>query len=87
LVFEYDLSYNDRVSMRVNSDEIQVPEFMTSVGKPLLDVDIADLDDLILNYSRGLLKAVEYKEKRILDVIQTLPDAEYEKLKNHYVNE
>ncbi len=81
LVFEYDLSYSDRVKMRVNNEEIQVAEFIASLSSPLMDIDIANLDDLILNYSRNLANAIEYKEKRILDVIANLPDEDYEKLK------
>ncbi len=82
LVFEYDLSYSDRVNMRVYTDEIQVSDFMAYLKKPLLEVVVENLDDMLINFSKTLPKAVEYKEKHILNVIDNLPEADYEKLKS-----
>ena len=82
LVFEYDLSYNDRVNMAVNSDEILVPEFIKSLDADLYEVSVDDLDQKLIAYTSGLSKAQEYREKLIMDVVDSLSDADYETLKN-----
>ena len=81
LVFEYDLSYNDRVKMVVNSEEILVAEFVSSLGTNLCEANLEDLDKKILEYTANLNKAAEYKNKLIMDVVDSLSENEYEKLK------
>lgn len=82
LVFEYDLSYSDRVNMVVNSDEILVPEFIESLGADLCDINVDDLGQKLVAYTSRLSKAQEYKEKLIMNVVESLSDADYETLKN-----
>ena len=81
LVFEYDLSYNDRINMTVNSDSIVVSDFIRTLGKSLSAVAIEDLGTNILKYTDGLPRANEYKNRILTEVIDNLPQNEYDKLK------
>lgn len=81
LVFEYDLSANERINMKFNPDDIVVSNF-TAHTKPLLNYGVAkDLDNEILTYTGRLKQAVLYREKLIIDVIKDLPEEEYKRLK------
>lgn len=83
LVFEYDLSYSDRINMEIDSDDVVVNDFVEKLSTLLIDIDIdVKLNDDILAYTRNLPQAIEYKEKIISSVIDELSDDEYKKLKN-----
>ena len=83
LVFEYDLSYNDRISLEINSEDIVVNDFVEKLSTLLIDIDVdTKLNEAILTYVQNLPQAQEYKEKIISDVIDELSDDEYRKLKN-----
>ena len=81
LVFEYDLSYEERINMTINSDSIVVSDFIRTLGKSLSAVAIEDLGDNILKYTDGLPRANEYKNRILTEVIDNLPQNEYDKLK------
>lgn len=81
LVFEYDLSYRDRVNMTVNSEEILVPAFIGTLEGSLFDVNVDDLGQKILAYTSGLSKAEEYRNKLIMDVVDSLSEQDYNTLK------
>lgn len=81
LVFEYDLSYKDRVNLTVDTNDIIVSSFTKSLPASLLDVDVESLNDAILTYTRALPQAGVYRNKLIMDVIDGLSETEYTKLK------
>lgn len=82
--FEYDLSYNIRTNMPFNPDEVGLAGFMTTISKPLLEMDIqTELKPAIDGYVSMLPEAVAYREKRLIDVINTLSDKEYDILKTN----
>lgn len=82
--FEYDLSYNVRTNMPFNAEEIGLAGFMTTLSKSLLEMDIQkELKLAIDGYVATLPEAVAYREKRLIDVIESLSDKEYEILKTN----
>lgn len=82
MIFEYDLSYNERQNVTVDSETVVVADFIKKLGKSLLDVDVnIELNDRIMAYTSSLDKAKEYNDKLITDVIDQLSDEEYVKLK------
>ena len=83
LVFEYDLSYSDRINMEIDSNDIVVNDFVDKLSTLLIDIDVdTKLNETILAYVRNLPQAQGYKEKIISDIIDELSDDEYKKLKN-----
>lgn len=83
LVFEYDLSYEDRINMTIKNDNIIVADFIRGLGKSILEVDTdKELNDKMLDYTFNLPQANEYKNKILTEVIDNLPDDEYKKLKS-----
>ena len=82
LVFEYDLSYQERVNLEVDSESIIVSEFTKAIGKSLLGIEATEeLSKTLLDYTMSLKKAREYKDKLITDVVDNLPEEDYKKLK------
>ena len=82
LVFEYDLSYDDRINMTINSDNIIVSDFIKTLGKSISTIDISnELNEKILKYTASLPQANDYRNKILTEVIDNLPQAEYDKLK------
>lgn len=82
LIFEYDLSYNERVNMTMDSNDIVVADFIVSLGKSLTKIDIdTELNEKIKQYAESLPQAQNYRDKIITEVIDNLPDEEYQKLK------
>ena len=82
LIFEYDLSYNERVNMTIDSNDIVVADFIRSLGKSLTEIGIdTELNEKIKKYTESLPQAKNYREKLITEVIDNLPDKEYEDLK------
>lgn len=79
LVFEYDLSYKERMNMKLNPDDVVVSAFTENVN--LYDVDLNKLGDAILSYTTGLNQARQYRDKLIVDVIKDLSDDDYKRLK------
>ncbi|MBR4870786.1 MAG: hypothetical protein IKU96_01295 [Alistipes sp.] len=83
-VFEYDLSYNERINMPFNADEVGLAGFMSTLTTSLLDMDIQkDLKAAIDKYVASLPEAVAYRTKRLIDVINGLDDKEYAILKSN----
>ena len=81
LVFEYDLSYQERVNMKVNPDHISTAMFAESLPSSLLEMSADKIDEAIMGYTTSLDVAREYREKLIVDVIDNLSDADYANLK------
>jgi hypothetical protein len=82
LVFEYDLSYNDRLTMDFDSRDVVISDYIASLGKSIYEVDLKkDLGDTIRNFASRLKKACEYRNKLIVNVISDLSEEEYKRLK------
>ena len=82
LIFEYDLSYNERVNMTIDSNDIVVADFIGSLGKSLTEIGIdTELNEKIKQYTESLPQAQNYREKIITEVVDNLPNGEYQKLK------
>lgn len=80
LVFEYDISYNERINMNLNPDDVVVTAFTQKVS--LYDIDLAGgLDKAILDYTSGLSQARQYRDRLIVDVINELSEDSYKRLK------
>jgi len=83
LVFEYDLSYEEKIHVNVNSNDVLVDDYIASLNKSLSEVELQkDLDSTLKEYVHNLKKADEYRKKLIVDVIDGLGENEYTKLKN-----
>lgn len=85
LKFEYDLSYNERINMTVNSSDVVVADFINTLGGSLLNINVANLSAEILKYTSNLPRANEYKNKILTQVIDGLPQDEYETLKREII--
>lgn len=83
MIFEYDLSYNERQDVTVEKSSVMVADFVKMLGKSMLDVDVnIELNNKIIAYAEALEKEnVGYGEKLITEVIDKLSDDEYIKLK------
>ncbi len=80
--YEHDLSALERENVIVNPDEISVAQFVATMDKSLLDLDIeTELKSAIDAYVEGLPQAVAYRTKRLIDVIEALDDVAYAQLK------
>lgn len=80
LVFEYDLSYKERMSMNLDSNDVIVSAFTQNVS--LYDIDLTkDLGNAIMKYTSSLNQAEVYRNKLIVDVINDLSEDDYKRLK------
>ncbi len=81
LVFEYDLSYNERMNMAFNPEDsdMNVSEFTSK--NSLYDIELSAIGAAIRTYTSGLKQAEIYRNKLIVDVIENLPEDDYKKLK------
>lgn len=81
-IFEYDLSVNDRLKMTLKED-VSLASLLRSLPASLLDLDIeTQLRPAIEKYIASLPQAVEYREKRIIDIINNLDDNAYTQLRD-----
>lgn len=82
LIFEYDLSFNERKNMTIDSNNILVTDFISALDKSLLEIDVkTELNDCVLKYTSSLPQANAYKNKILTQVIDSLPLSEYNELK------
>lgn len=80
LVFEYDLSYRERIGMTLNPDDVVVTAF--TAGLSLYDMElISDVDNAIMAYTSALNQAEAYRNVLIIDVIRDLSDEDYNRMK------
>lgn len=81
LVFEYDLSYIERLKMEFKSSDVVISDFIASFNKSLLDIELnKELNNTIMEFVTTLKKADEYRNKLIVDVIEELDDKQYQSL-------
>ena len=58
LVFEYDLSYQERVNLEVDTETIIVSEFTKAINKSLLNIETSEeLGKTLLDYAMSLKEA------------------------------
>ena len=82
LIFEYDLSTNERQNMIVNDADVEVTSFIATLGEQsLLDIDYHTLIEKMLVYTENLPQAIAYKNRHIMQVINELSEDEYMKMK------
>lgn len=82
LVFEYDLSAEDRLNMTLEDGEVSLAGLIVSLKESLWKLDINEqLKPAIDAYVAELPRALEYKNVLITDVIDRLDDKKYEDLK------
>jgi hypothetical protein len=82
LVFEYDLSTEDRLNMKLEDGEVSLSGLIVSLGDSLWNLDVNEqLKPAIDAYVAELPRALEYKNILITDVIDRLDDAKYNDLK------
>ena len=83
LVFEYDISYQDRLNITVDSRDIIVSDFVRKLPNTLLEInDIDELSSQLLSYASSLPKTNDYRNTIITEVIDNMTEAEYNKLKD-----
>ncbi len=83
LVFEYDLSAQERIDMSFNPGEEFVSGYFLSLNdKSLYELDIkSELGNSILAYCEALPETKAFKTKLLVDVIDDLNNEQYDKLK------
>ena len=82
LIFEIDLSRQERLTMDFNRDDVLISDFVASLGKSLQDVDLhKELDQNICDFVSTLNETQKYRNKLIVDVINGLNEKEYLNLK------
>lgn len=82
LVFEYDLSAGERNNVKLNVAEVNVDSFVNGLSATLLDIDVNEnLKKSIEQYTSALPKAQEYRNRRIVDVVNGLNEEKYKELK------
>lgn len=83
LVFEYDLSTKERQNMQVDDADVMVANFVATLGgQSLLDVDSDALCEKMLAYTENLPQANVYKNILLSQVIESLSDEDYKKMKD-----
>lgn len=81
LVFEHDLSADERLNMTLK-DDVSLASLLNTLPASLLDLDIENqLRPAIEQYVASLPQAIAYKERKISDVIEELSKEAYEELK------
>lgn len=93
LLFEIDLSANERTAIQFKAPSSFVGDFFCSLIaengkiKSLYDVELSEeLNKVITSYCFALPQADAYREKLIVDVIRDLSDKEYEALKREIIS-
>ncbi len=82
LVFEYDLSEKERITMEFSPEKSFLDDYLASIGKPMLEIDVEnELANGIYDYCSKLPAAQAYRDRLIVDVIRDLGDSDYDKLK------
>lgn len=81
VLFEIDLSRNDRAAMVVDLKEDQMMEFYRMLPSSVLDMKPEDLERAVNEFTDGLHMASVYREREVMDVINNMDDREYEDLR------
>lgn len=84
--YEHDLSALERENITINPDEISVAQFVATMDKSLLDLDIeTELKSAIDGYVAQLPQAVAYRTKSIAKVIKEMDNEEAAKLLKAFI--
>lgn len=84
-IFQIDLAQNSLNTVSVVADEIQVPEFVKSLrmdGKVYGFTDLAndEIEELILQYTRHLHTARNWRDTTIDEVLDKMPQEEFDRI-------
>lgn len=80
-LFEIDLSYVDLPQMNDEVSDNHFIEFFSTLKTPLLEIDAAELEKTLMDYTSTLTPATRFRTREIMDIIQDMSDEEYEDLK------
>ena len=82
-IFEYDLSLPERTRVTIKPGDIGLAGFISKLPKSLFELDIDnELKPAIDKYVSQLPQAVEYRTKRLIDIINNLDEMAYDQLKD-----
>lgn len=82
LVFEYDLSTEDRLNMKLEDGEVSLSGLIVSLKDSLWNLDVnEELKPAIDAYVAELPRALEYKNVLITEIIDRLDKKQYDDLK------
>lgn len=74
---ELDVSYDERVNLAVDADDVAVSCFASFCGASLLNMSVPELNDALNAYAESLPRCSYYRNRLIYDVIEELPDDAY----------
>lgn len=82
LLFEYDLSAKERLTLTVGQNEVSLSEFAATLAKPISEMTKEEIDEALQAYASALPRCLAYRTELIENVIQNLPEADYNKMRN-----
>lgn len=84
---EIDLAHEEFMNMKVDPSDLSVSEFLCAEKSDILNIDEAVFHEKLISFTSNLHKAVVYRDRTVLDVIDALPQDQYERLKHKaYIN-
>jgi hypothetical protein len=83
--FQIDLAQNSLNSVGVVADEIQIPEFVKGLRQEskvfgFTELSNDEIEDVILNYTRQLHTARNWRETGIDDILDKMPQDEFDRM-------
>ena len=83
--FEYDLSTKERVEVHVDDNDVDLQAFCTKFYKPILEMDSEQAKSAIYDFAKSRPQAMQYIEKSLADVINSMSDEEFELLRDKII--
>lgn len=77
---ELDVSYDERVNLAVDADDVSVSCFASFCGASLLNMSVPELNDALNAYAESLPRCSYYRDRLVYDVIEELPENAYHSL-------
>lgn len=81
MLFEYDLSAKERLNLTLGQNEVLLTSFTAKLEKPIAEMSKDEIAVALESFASALPRCEEYKSLLIEDVIENLPEADYNKLK------
>lgn len=82
-LFEINLSHKDAAVLNVEVGNSMLVEFMNSFKISLLELEQADFDEALMDYTYTLSAASRFRDRHIMDIIEDMDEEEYEELKQN----
>lgn len=82
-IFEINLSLKDAEMATVNMNDNILPEFIKYLPKPLVEMEMGELELILEKYTYSLPAAAKFRDCQIMDIIENMSDEEYEELKHN----